>query len=289
MRGTPHRTRGWRRRPRCRAAREARRPTGVPRPPGVGAVGVLFGAQVQDWLERTVGPDLEGRHRALGVPADRAVPHLHRHRRAPSRRARADVPAKVRGLVDHRARAHLRRPPRDDRRPSSPATSSASPAGACPTCTGRACSWRDAARPGGRASREAKAVRFTSLRRHVHREPHARPGAPQRRARRVRARGRRPLSTRPRRPGAALRRTDVRLQVVQVARRDRAHRPRSCPGYWEHHGYDVDAWVGRSNGRDDEPPDAWPRPTGARRPAHRASTASSASLHWVERDAVRRR
>ncbi|WP_084704451.1 molybdopterin-dependent oxidoreductase [Phaeacidiphilus oryzae] len=25
------------------------------------------------------------------------------------------------------------------------------------------------------------------------------------------------------------------------------------PGYWEHYGYDVDAWVGRSNGRDDEP------------------------------------
>jgi DMSO/TMAO reductase YedYZ molybdopterin-dependent catalytic subunit len=25
------------------------------------------------------------------------------------------------------------------------------------------------------------------------------------------------------------------------------------PGYWEQLGYDVDAWVGRSNGRDDEP------------------------------------
>ena len=25
------------------------------------------------------------------------------------------------------------------------------------------------------------------------------------------------------------------------------------PGYWEHLGYDVDGWVGRSNGRDDEP------------------------------------
>ncbi|MFG2131156.1 molybdopterin-dependent oxidoreductase [Streptomyces sp. NPDC048751] len=25
------------------------------------------------------------------------------------------------------------------------------------------------------------------------------------------------------------------------------------PGYWEEHGYDVDAWVGRSNGRDDDP------------------------------------
>ncbi len=25
------------------------------------------------------------------------------------------------------------------------------------------------------------------------------------------------------------------------------------PGYWEVRGYDVDAWVGRSNGRDDDP------------------------------------
>jgi DMSO/TMAO reductase YedYZ molybdopterin-dependent catalytic subunit len=26
---------------------------------------------------------------------------------------------------------------------------------------------------------------------------------------------------------------------------------RVIPGYWERHGYDIDAWVGRSNGRDD--------------------------------------
>jgi DMSO/TMAO reductase YedYZ molybdopterin-dependent catalytic subunit len=25
------------------------------------------------------------------------------------------------------------------------------------------------------------------------------------------------------------------------------------PGYWEQNGYDVDAWVGHSNGRDDAP------------------------------------
>lgn len=28
---------------------------------------------------------------------------------------------------------------------------------------------------------------------------------------------------------------------------------RVVPGFWEERGYDVDAWVGRSNGRDDEP------------------------------------
>ena len=25
------------------------------------------------------------------------------------------------------------------------------------------------------------------------------------------------------------------------------------PGYWENLGYDVDGWVGKSNGRDDDP------------------------------------
>jgi DMSO/TMAO reductase YedYZ molybdopterin-dependent catalytic subunit len=25
------------------------------------------------------------------------------------------------------------------------------------------------------------------------------------------------------------------------------------PGYWEELGYDVDGWIGRSNGRDDSP------------------------------------
>ena len=28
---------------------------------------------------------------------------------------------------------------------------------------------------------------------------------------------------------------------------------RVIPGYWEQNGYDVDAWIGRSNGRDDAP------------------------------------
>ena len=29
--------------------------------------------------------------------------------------------------------------------------------------------------------------------------------------------------------------------------------PEVEPGYWEVRGYDVDAWIGRSNGRDDVP------------------------------------
>ena len=28
---------------------------------------------------------------------------------------------------------------------------------------------------------------------------------------------------------------------------------RVVPGYWEERGYEIDAWVGSSNGRDDDP------------------------------------
>ena len=40
---------------------------------------------------------------------------------------------------------------------------------------------------------------------------------------------------------------------MQVAAADRADGHASRPAYWEDRGYDVDGWVGRSNGRDDEP------------------------------------
>jgi len=30
---------------------------------------------------------------------------------------------------------------------------------------------------------------------------------------------------------------------------------RVIPGYWENYGYDVEAWIGKSNGRDDTPVD----------------------------------
>ena len=57
----------------------------------------------------------------------------------------------------------------------------------------------------------------------------------------------------PRRSGAAVRRSHVRLQVAEVARRDRVSWTRCEPGYWERRGYDIDAYVGASNGRSDEP------------------------------------
>ena len=55
---------------------------------GVGAAGVLLGSQVQDWLEREVGPLISKDGTGLAVAAaDRPVPHLHRHRRPPRRAA----------------------------------------------------------------------------------------------------------------------------------------------------------------------------------------------------------
>ena len=51
----------------------------------------------------------------------------------------------------------------------------------------------------------------------------------------------------------------VRLYVARCTATSRASgwrridvsRGAPPPGYWEERGYDVDAWVGRSNGRDD--------------------------------------
>ncbi len=70
-------------------------------------------------------------------------------------------------------------------------------------------------RAGVRPGRRRVALHL--VRRSVHREPHAGPGAPRRRDRRVRPR-RQAAQQRSRRAGSALRRADVRLQVVQVAR-----------------------------------------------------------------------
>jgi DMSO/TMAO reductase YedYZ molybdopterin-dependent catalytic subunit len=36
------------------------------------------------------------------------------------------------------------------------------------------------------------------------------------------------------------------LDTIQLA-------PTVVPGYWEQGGYDVDGWIGKSNGRDDAP------------------------------------
>ena len=68
-----------------------------------------------------------------------------------------------------------------------------------------------------------------------------------------------------RRPRPARDAADVRVQERQVGQPHRA-RPTLQTGYWEQHGYDADAWLGRSNG-------FWPA-TGAR--PRRGSSASPA-------------
>ena len=80
----------------------------------------------------------------------------------------------------------------------------------------------------------------------VRRLPHDEAGAAPRRDARVRD-GRQAAAARARRTAAARDPRDVRLQERQVAEPDRA-RAQAEDGYWEHLGYDRDAWVGRSNG-----------------------------------------
>ena len=89
------------------------------------------------------------------------------------------------------------------------------------------------------------------LRRGVHREPDAGAGPPAGRAGRHRAAGRRPISHAHGGP--------VRLAVLpmygykSLKWLDRIELTAAVePGYWERRGYDVDAFVGRSNGRSDD-------------------------------------
>ena len=84
--------------------------------------------------------------------------------------------------------------------------------------------------PGARARRGRRPAvgdpgAVPQLRRHLHREPQPRPGPAARRARGPHPAGQ-AAQPRARRPGAPLRRADVRLQVAQVARPHRARRPR---------------------------------------------------------------
>ena len=102
----------------------------------------------------------------------------------------------------------------------------------CPTCS---------IAPAADRRRDGGAVPV--LRRHLHREPHPGSGPAVGRDRRA-ADARRPGDPRPRRPGADVRRADVRLQEHQVAVRHRAHRPRSSPATGRHRGYAIDGFIG---------------------------------------------
>ena len=88
------------------------------------------------------------------------------------------------------------------------------------------------------------------LRRHLHREPHPGPGPPRRRPRRHldAAAPRSPTTTAARCGSTSRRCTATRackwLESIELTAAVQ-------PGYWEDRGYDVDGWVGDSNGRSD--------------------------------------
>jgi DMSO/TMAO reductase YedYZ molybdopterin-dependent catalytic subunit len=215
---------------------------------GLGAVGVLFGAQAQDWLERVVGPVISkdgtglasllpiGRFRIYTVTGD-----------LPSR-SRAEYQLRVKGLVDQEVKLSY-------------ADILAMPATAMTRDFQCVTGWRvhDVAWKGVRlrdvleragVRPEARAVRFTSFdgaysesltldqaRRDdvlVAYELEGSPlsdehGGPVR------------LYVAPMYGYKSLKWLDSIVLTKDVQE-----------GYWEVRGYDVDGWVGRSNGRDDD-------------------------------------
>jgi DMSO/TMAO reductase YedYZ molybdopterin-dependent catalytic subunit len=215
---------------------------------GLGAVGVAIGAAVQGWLERNVGPIVGrdptglsallpiGRFRLYTVTGD--FPD----------RDRSDYTLRVGGLVDHPLElsfADLRRMPRaaltrDFQCVTGWRVTDVAWAGV------RLRDVMDAAGP----QRDARAVRFVSF------DGAYSESLTLRQARRddvlvaYELEGE-PLSSDHGGPARLyvapmygykslkwLSKIELTADVV--------------PGYWEQRGYDVDAWVGRSNGRDDE-------------------------------------
>jgi DMSO/TMAO reductase YedYZ molybdopterin-dependent catalytic subunit len=215
---------------------------------GLGAVGVLVGANVQDWLERTVGPLIAkdgtglasllpfGRFRIYTVTGD-----------LPSR-SRADYRLRVKGLVDQEIVLTY-----DDLLAMEP--TSLTRDFQCVT------GWRvhdvdwKGVRLGDVLDRagvapEARAVRFTSF-----------DGAYSESLTLAQAR-RRDVLVAYELDGSPLSDAHggpVRLYVAPMYGYKSLKWLDSIvltkdvqEGYWEVRGYDVDAWVGRSNGRDDE-------------------------------------
>ena len=217
---------------------------------GLGAAGVLLGAQAQDWLERVVGPFISkdgtglasllpvGRFRIYTVTGD-----------LPSR-SRADYQLKVGGLVDQPFELSY------DELVAMPATKLTRDF-QCVTgwrvpevqWQGRALSRRP--RPRRRAAGGEGAALHTRSTATYTESLTLDAGAPRRRDRRVPSSRATPLSDEHGGP--------VRLYVApmygykSLKWLDRIELTKDVEeGYWEVRGYDVDGWVGRSNGRDDD-------------------------------------
>lgn len=217
---------------------------------GAGALGVLAGARIQDFLERTVGPVVakDGTGLSALLPFGRF--RIYTVTGSLPRRSAADWSLRVRGLVDAPLRltyADLRDMP--------------------PTALTRdfqcVTGWRvsDVAWRGVRLAdvldragvqAEARAVRFTSFD-GAYTESLTLDQARRRDVLVAYEMGGSPLSTAHGGP--------VRLYVAPMYGYKSIKwldgievTDRVVPGFWEQRGYDVDAWVGRSNGRDDEAP-----------------------------------
>ena len=215
---------------------------------GLGAIGVLTGARIQDWLERHVGPVLAkdptgfaallpiGRFRYYTVTG--SLPE----------RSRAEYRLRVRGLVDRELDLSF------DELRALPAVGLTRDF-QCVTgwrvadVAWRGVRLRDLLETAGVHS-DAGAVRFTSFDgaysesltlRQAQRDDvlvaYELEGEPLSGAHGGPAR----LYVAPMYGYKSLK----WLEAIELTRK-------VVPGYWEHRGYDVDGWVGRSNGRDDD-------------------------------------
>ena len=197
---------------------------------GLGAVGVATGSAIQGWLEDNLSPII-GRDPTgvLGLlPIGRF--RIYTVTGGLPDRSRAEYRLRVKGLVDRPldlSFADLAAMPKTNVTRDFQCVTG----WRVPDVKWGGVRLRDVLDRAG-VGAEATAVRFVSFDGEYTESLTLDAGAPRRRARRVRVRGW-PAVERARRPGAALRRTDVRVQVVQVAERDRAHegrRPRVLGG-----------------------------------------------------------
>jgi DMSO/TMAO reductase YedYZ molybdopterin-dependent catalytic subunit len=215
---------------------------------GMGAVGVLTGARIQEWLEGNVGPVLAKDPTGLAslLPIGRF--RFYTVTGSLPERSRADYRLRVHGLVDEELRLSF-----DDLR-ALPVTSitrdfQCVTGWRVPDVRWRGVRLRDVLDAAG-VHDEAHAVRFTSF------DGAYSESLTLRQARRddvlvaYELEGE-PLSSDHGGPARLYvapmygYKSLKWLEAIELT-------PKVVPGYWEQRGYDVDAWVGRSNGRDDE-------------------------------------
>ena len=213
--------------------------------------GVVFGAKVQDWLGDASRRQAKDPHRAARRCCRSAIASASTRSPAASRSARRHD-YRLHGERPRRraVHAHVRRARARCRRRCSRRDFQCVTGWRVPDVHWTGVQLADLLDRAG-VKPEATALRFISFDGAYTESLTLDAGAPRRRDRRVRARGQAAL--------AAITADRSRLYVAPMygyksckwLESHRAHRRTSSPGYWEDDGYDVDGWVGRSNGRDD--------------------------------------